>query len=204
MPPSLVGAVQLTVTVVSPPATEVIFGAVGGPVGVMAFDCADCPPTPIAFLADTVYVMSRSPGRMLVRREIDLPRPRPLELTYGKEFTDIVLELREHIGAIRKPPAPAAVAEVVAPRPKPAAAALKPEVQKAYALLSDGQIAGIKERLKLSSSQAAPSSARTFGASSTARLRASSLASGLTAPTARTDWVTSQARSRWTAFFSLS
>ena len=56
-----------------------------------------------AFLADTVYVMSRSPGRMLVRREIDLPRPRPLELTYGKEFTDIVLELREHIGAIRKP-----------------------------------------------------------------------------------------------------
>jgi len=55
------------------------------------------------FLADTVYVMSRSPGRMLVRREIELPRPRPLELTYGKEFTDIVLELREHIGAIRKP-----------------------------------------------------------------------------------------------------
>ena len=56
-----------------------------------------------AFLADTVYVMSRSPGRMLVRREIDLPRPRPLELTYSMAFTDIVHELREHIGAIRKP-----------------------------------------------------------------------------------------------------
>jgi NitT/TauT family transport system ATP-binding protein len=55
------------------------------------------------FLADTVYVMSRSPGRLLVRREIELPRPRELELTYTKEFTDIVLELREHIGAIRKP-----------------------------------------------------------------------------------------------------
>ena len=55
------------------------------------------------FLADTVYVMSRSPGRMLVRREIGLPRPRDLELTYTKEFTDIVLELREHIGVIRKP-----------------------------------------------------------------------------------------------------
>jgi NitT/TauT family transport system ATP-binding protein len=55
------------------------------------------------FLADTVYVMSRSPGRMLVRREIELARPRQLELTYSKEFTDIVLELREHIGAIRKP-----------------------------------------------------------------------------------------------------
>ena len=47
--------------------------------------------------------------------------------------------------------APAPVAEVAAPRPKPAA--LKPEVQKAYTLLSDGQIANIKERLKLSSSQ---------------------------------------------------
>jgi NitT/TauT family transport system ATP-binding protein len=55
------------------------------------------------FLADTVYVMSRSPGRMLVQRKIELPRPRELELTYTKEFTDIVLELREHIGIIRKP-----------------------------------------------------------------------------------------------------
>ncbi|HEX3139533.1 MAG TPA: ABC transporter ATP-binding protein [Rhizobacter sp.] len=55
------------------------------------------------FLADTVYVMSRSPGRMLVQRKIELPRPRELELTYTKEFTDIVLELREHIGAIRQP-----------------------------------------------------------------------------------------------------
>jgi len=64
-----------------------------------------------AFLADTVYVMSRSPGRMLVRREIDLPRPRPLELTYSMAFTDIVHELREHIGAIRKPVATGAPAE---------------------------------------------------------------------------------------------
>jgi NitT/TauT family transport system ATP-binding protein len=62
------------------------------------------------FLADTVYVMSRSPGRIVARREIDLPRPRPLELTYTKEFTDIVLELREHIGAIRKPLADASPA----------------------------------------------------------------------------------------------
>ena len=55
------------------------------------------------FLADTVYVMSRSPGRIVAKRVIELPRPRELELTYTKEFTDIVLELREHIGAIRKP-----------------------------------------------------------------------------------------------------
>ena len=54
------------------------------------------------FLADTVYVMSKSPGRFVVKREIDLPRPRDLEITYTKEFSDIVLELRGHIGAIRK------------------------------------------------------------------------------------------------------
>jgi NitT/TauT family transport system ATP-binding protein len=54
------------------------------------------------FLADTVYCMSRSPGRFVVRREIDLPRPRDLELTYTREFTDIVHELRGHIGASRK------------------------------------------------------------------------------------------------------
>ena len=57
------------------------------------------------FLADTVYVMSRSPGRFVVKREIDLPRPRELELTYTQEFADIVLELRGHIGAFRKPAA---------------------------------------------------------------------------------------------------
>lgn len=57
------------------------------------------------FLADTVYVMSKSPGRFVVRREIDFPRPRDLALTYTPEFTDIVLELRGHIGAMRHAPA---------------------------------------------------------------------------------------------------
>ena len=54
------------------------------------------------FLADTVYCMSRSPGRFVVKRQIDLPRPRDLEITYTPQFTDIVHELRGHIGAIRK------------------------------------------------------------------------------------------------------
>jgi NitT/TauT family transport system ATP-binding protein len=54
------------------------------------------------FLADTVYVMSKRPGRILARREIDLPRPRDLEATYTDRFAEIVLELREHIGRIRK------------------------------------------------------------------------------------------------------
>ena len=55
-----------------------------------------------AFLADTVYVMSKRPGRILARREIDLSRPRDLEVTYTKPFADIVHELREHIGKVRK------------------------------------------------------------------------------------------------------
>ena len=54
------------------------------------------------FLADTVYVMSKSPGRFVVRRDIDLPRPRDLEVTYTPAFTEIVHELRGHIGAMRK------------------------------------------------------------------------------------------------------
>jgi len=54
------------------------------------------------FLADTVYVMSKSPGRFVVKREIDLPRPRELEVTYTPAFTEIVHELRGHIGAMRQ------------------------------------------------------------------------------------------------------
>ena len=54
------------------------------------------------FLADTVYVMSKGPGRFVVQRQIDLPRPRDLEVTYTPAFTDIVHELRGHIGAMRK------------------------------------------------------------------------------------------------------
>ncbi|MRD46091.1 ABC transporter ATP-binding protein [Caenimonas koreensis] len=57
------------------------------------------------FLADKVYVMSKRPGRFVLEREINLPRPRDLEVTYTKEFSDIVHELRGHIGAIRQQPA---------------------------------------------------------------------------------------------------
>jgi NitT/TauT family transport system ATP-binding protein len=54
------------------------------------------------YLADTVYVMSKRPGRILATRQIDLPRPRDLEITYTEPFTALVLELRERIGSIRK------------------------------------------------------------------------------------------------------
>ena len=57
------------------------------------------------FLADTVYVMSERPGRMLLRKSIDIPRPRSLETIYTDHFTAIVHELREHIGFARRPQA---------------------------------------------------------------------------------------------------
>ena len=54
------------------------------------------------FLADTVYVMSKRPGRIVARREVGLPRPRDLEVTYTDAFTDIVHEMRERIGLVRR------------------------------------------------------------------------------------------------------
>jgi len=39
---------------------------------------------------------------MQLRREVDLPRPRDLEITYTPAFGEIVHELRGHIGALKK------------------------------------------------------------------------------------------------------
>jgi NitT/TauT family transport system ATP-binding protein len=49
------------------------------------------------FLADTVYVMSSRPGRIVRRCEVELPRPRDLEVTYTQAFQDVVHELRSLI-----------------------------------------------------------------------------------------------------------
>jgi NitT/TauT family transport system ATP-binding protein len=49
------------------------------------------------FLADTVYVMSSRPGRILRRCEVKLPRPRDLDVTYTQPFQDVVHELRSLI-----------------------------------------------------------------------------------------------------------
>jgi NitT/TauT family transport system ATP-binding protein len=46
------------------------------------------------FLADTVYVMSSRPGRIVRRCAVKLPRPRDLEVTYTQPFQDVVHELR--------------------------------------------------------------------------------------------------------------
>ena len=50
------------------------------------------------FLADTVYVMSSRPGRVVRRCAVKFPRPRDLEVTYTPQFQDIVHELRSFIG----------------------------------------------------------------------------------------------------------
>jgi NitT/TauT family transport system ATP-binding protein len=50
------------------------------------------------FLADTVYVMSSRPGRIVRRCEVDIARPRDLEVVFTQRFQDIVHELRNLIG----------------------------------------------------------------------------------------------------------
>jgi NitT/TauT family transport system ATP-binding protein len=54
------------------------------------------------FLADRIFVMSSRPGRIIVERKIDIPRPRDLEVTFSTEFQDIVHELRSHIVRARQ------------------------------------------------------------------------------------------------------
>jgi NitT/TauT family transport system ATP-binding protein len=49
------------------------------------------------YLADTVYVMSRRPGRIVMAKQIDLPRPRTLASTFEPAFVDIVHGLRDRI-----------------------------------------------------------------------------------------------------------
>ena len=54
-----------------------------------------------AFLADTIYVMSKRPGRILHLHNNTLPRPRTLETTFSDTFTGMVHELRGQIAAVR-------------------------------------------------------------------------------------------------------
>jgi NitT/TauT family transport system ATP-binding protein len=49
------------------------------------------------FLADTVYVISPRPGKVIFKAKIDLPRPRTLEDTYRANFIELSHKLREQI-----------------------------------------------------------------------------------------------------------
>ena len=55
-----------------------------------------------AFLADTIHVMSARPGRIVLSKEIDLPRPRQLDVCYEPHFVEIVHELRNKIAEARQ------------------------------------------------------------------------------------------------------
>jgi len=53
------------------------------------------------FLADKIFVMSARPGRVIVERDVDIPRPRDISVTYDQHFGAIVQELRSHIAEAR-------------------------------------------------------------------------------------------------------
>jgi NitT/TauT family transport system ATP-binding protein len=50
-----------------------------------------------AFLADTIYIMSKRPGRIVSSKRVDLVRPRKLDDCFKPEFTDMVHDLRSRI-----------------------------------------------------------------------------------------------------------
>src|SRR5499427_7244753 len=50
------------------------------------------------FLADNIHVMSARPGRIVMTKAVELPRPRELDICFEPRFTEIVHELRGKIG----------------------------------------------------------------------------------------------------------
>lgn len=50
------------------------------------------------YLADTVYIMSQRPGRIVDRTISPFPRPRTIALSYGDHFTEITAALRAKVG----------------------------------------------------------------------------------------------------------
>ncbi len=96
-----------------------------------------------------------NPSPLLLRAQAAIPGVTDtVRQAYASaEPADIGLpKVNDPVDAVQPKTAEPVVAPAVTAPPKPKAAA-KPAPQKNYALLSDAQIAGIKDRLKLSSSQ---------------------------------------------------
>ncbi len=55
-----------------------------------------------AFLADTIHVVSKRPGRIVASRRVGVPRPRTLATTFEPRFVDLVHELRDEISRVRQ------------------------------------------------------------------------------------------------------
>jgi NitT/TauT family transport system ATP-binding protein len=53
------------------------------------------------YLADKVFVMSARPGKIIMEKEVQFPRPRSIDLIYETEFNDIVHDLRALIADAR-------------------------------------------------------------------------------------------------------
>ncbi|MBE0409472.1 MAG: ABC transporter ATP-binding protein [Anaerolineales bacterium] len=53
------------------------------------------------FLANTVYIMSNRPGKLVSQSKVAIPRPRTLEDCFTQEFTDLFHEIRHQIGIVR-------------------------------------------------------------------------------------------------------
>lgn len=55
--------------------------------------------TEAVLMADRVLVMTPSPGRLAGVLEVDLPRPRTMEMMRHQQFNDFVFEVRGLLGA---------------------------------------------------------------------------------------------------------
>jgi NitT/TauT family transport system ATP-binding protein len=49
------------------------------------------------FLADTMHVVSKRPGRIIASTEVQFARPRTLDMTFQADFVDLVHNCRHHI-----------------------------------------------------------------------------------------------------------
>jgi len=56
------------------------------------------------FLADTVHVMSKRPGRLVARWDVAFPRPRGLEDCFTPKFLELFQGIRRQIGEVREAP----------------------------------------------------------------------------------------------------